>query len=855
MYVDILARGRVSRDKRIDLVKFDKNRGEFDQKLREVERSLYGDQVNLDEQLPEDVVDGLQEKIAGRQNELLENFNKAEWVRRRYQLRAATVDGVIAAGMAAGAGALMQIGTTALQHAAEAMGFANEAQPNAGNGGNVDELMEQAKANGKGVSLEEDPDGGYSLKIGDQTLIGEGDQPGINYNPDGSLNTESREALEALGLTINETVGSRPAPGGGNSFQSLEDFFNRGNAGANGLTTISGRDWSADDPVVIYDPVADGEGNIIMQVVPSGYQGNVDDLTMFLSPGKSGMTALALDVQPDGTVVIPAGSAASSLFNGDDLLGRVEVGTMQGDGIAHILAVDGPGEAVGQGINVAVPSDVTEIPTYSYSISTADGTTLDIATPDIVNQIAEQTVMHEGMPTIGLDEPNGLNFSEETVSMHTADGQTIELERASHYGGYQSITDTFNSVEKRGAGNTGTSIIDTLLERHTGAKTVGRSIEDVDAQFSQMVQNGEISQSEVVNEWLKTCTNSPESIVSFRSYMGGLTADLGNGQVTIDTEDEINSLADMISRDPVAYDNFVNDTLNMFYDRVNGGTISLSNLLENQYQYTTWDQLFGDNIFQHLGHVSTDTTNGVGIVFLDQNGETIYDQETVHSILNIPGNYRIDEIGPRLDCGGQIYVRVSALQEEVENMAATRTRRTTTTTTTNASAEDETTEPGKNNTSEVTKGDTSEDTKGDTGEGKGDTDEGKGDTSEDTYDGKTDVLVDDPYADVQPVTPDRPPEDQIGGAGSVIDDAPGNQTDVPIDTGTKPTQPSGPTGEWYDSDTSGYNPSLDPGPGTQDIVEPSIPDLETNDNPASAMPDNTPEQDAAIDDAIMDKLG
>ena len=93
-------------------------------------------------------------------------------------------------------------------------------------------------------------------------------------------------------------------------------------------------------------------------------------------------------------------------------------------------------------------------------------------------------------------------------------------------------------------------------------------------------------------------------------------------------------------------------------------------LRANPYQFTTWDQLFGDNIHQALGHVNTDATNGIGIVFRDNSGQSIYDEATVRSILHIPDNYSVDEIGPRLDCGGQIYVRVSILQEEAERMAA-----------------------------------------------------------------------------------------------------------------------------------------------------------------------------------------
>lgn len=654
LYVDILARSRVSRDQKIDLIRYDNNRAELEAALKALERDMIdenGVEVDFDAALA-DPESNLSKDIAARTQELMDKVQEANQERRKYIAKTAVVEGIIGAATGFAAGAIVQRirGALAPEEANAAGGTEQPPEPAEGVMPNGSETVE---VNGEQLTMNE--------------LI---DRVNEDYNDgDGRLSDETLAALRAAGFRYNISTTTESVQGA-TSPESVRDFFNSSNADANGLTTITGRTWQQSTPGAIYSPVANGDGDIIIQVGSGSSGVNVDDMTLSLSPGGGGGTALTFDVAPDGTVTIPADSPARSLFEGTDLrYGYAELGQHSGDGHFNVFATIGGGRVPGDDVVVNVPNDAAVLTMNSYEIVADNGESISLTPAQDYIRDASFMALHGHFPEKGTGEVSGMQFTGENTTLHTASGEEVTIDHAEHSGGYQPADDTYYAV-KRGVTYSGASIIDRMNDEHLGLNrsSGSMSIAEADGAFMRALESGDIAEGDVVEAYLDNISGSPESIVSLRALMGDLQVDLDGDGIPdlIDTQQEINDLASIISSgDAEGYDAFVNDTLGMFYDKLDGGSIEVMDLASNPYQYTTWSELLsGGDIFQRMGQGGSG--NGISLILRDSSGQSIYDETVLRRVFGLPDGYKIDYVGPRLDCGGQTVVHISPLEQVVQ---------------------------------------------------------------------------------------------------------------------------------------------------------------------------------------------
>ncbi len=652
IYSEIKARSQFSREKRIDLIKYQESDDKLalEQKLAEIEDGLF-DQ-------PEDSRRLLNEEIA----KLEDNYAAAEKLRTEYKIRQAAVNAV--AGAAAGGiiggviggiagfvnGSGLASAATAAGGAEGVLGGLSDASPTEA----VSTGVSPEALNGLGnnsAELVPDPDGGYSLVIDGKEMIGEGDNPGITFGEDGSLTNESKEMFEAAGIEIEEKVIPHTVEGAHTNV-SLTEYFNADNQVANNLVEASSRAWHSDMNGyalgTIGNSYLDGAGNIVVPVdVTEGSNLNIDDMKLFITPGDGNESlGIALDVNADGNVVIPADSPAASFFNGDGFQGGYAELVQEGaDGHMDVYSTIGDGHPGVSSVTVDNPGATYN--TYEYTI-TANDQTYEIADPGDSAAAARMEATTGIEPVKGTGEPVGTEVVAGTTSLQTTSGEAVEVEHLRHYGGYNDAYDSYFG-EKDGVYNSGESVVRSMV----GEDANGLSAQEVDRIFLEKVNSGEIAEGDIVEELLKTKGNSPESIVTTRALLGDFYMDIDGDGVAelIDTQDELNAAADILSRDPEAYDAFVNDTYDLFYSKIEGGSIRIVDYTQEQYQYTTWGELGEDNnVLQRLGLIGNNQTDGVGIVFTDKDGNSIYDENIARSLWRLPAEYDISYIGDRLNC-------------------------------------------------------------------------------------------------------------------------------------------------------------------------------------------------------------
>ena len=637
-YANIIARGRFSKEKHIDLIRYNDNRAALEKKLSEVEKQLFGENSRETvDKLLDDKSSILNSRIQESMEPFEVNFAKANKLRTKFIIRSALVDATTGAMIGYGAGAAFHFISGLMPEGGilGALGIENA---------NTDEVKDG------NIELVEDPDGGYTVQLGDETLIGEGESPGIDFDDTGALTEESKEMLENAGIQFDEETIPHTFENAKQEI-GLNEFF--ANKEANNLTEITSRSWvtdaSGNDQVLFGNTHMDGEGNIIMQVATTPNSNvDLDDMKLVLTPGNGNIdTAITLDVNPDGTVEIPAGSPAASLFDGENFQGGyAEIARETTDGHFDVYSTIGDGHPEVSSITVDNPDAVYN--TYEYTLS-VNGQDYEMTTPESITAAARMEALNGIESLKGTGEPIGYESNGEVTGLTTSNGEAIEVRHFEHHGGYSDATDSYFG-EKDGVYNSGESVIRAMV----GEEGKGLSSGEVDRIFMNKINSGEISEGTVIEEYLKTVGNSPEALVTTRAMMGGFEMDLDGDGVSelIDTQDEINIAADILSRDPEAYDNFVNDTYEMFYDKLNGGSIRFIDYTEEQYQYTTWGVLDKDtnNILQRLGNVGDRQTDGIGIVFTDKDGNSIYDEEVARKLWNLPEGYKLEYISDRLNC-------------------------------------------------------------------------------------------------------------------------------------------------------------------------------------------------------------
>lgn len=641
-YAEAIARGRFSSEKHIDLIKYKDNRGDFESKLREVERTLYGDDSNAINSLLADENSGLNQLINNKREKLNNDFNEANKLRSKFIIRSALVDATIGAAMGGAAGGIFgaikdRIGEGGI------LGILHDKEATSGSG-ETEELTGD-------VELVKDPDGGFTVKIGDHELIGEGDTKGIEFDQNGAITPDSKELLENAGIEVHENVTEHTFEHATRAI-SFKEFFNSANKDANNLTEISDRSWITDngrDMVMVGNTHMDGDGNIIMQITPTGGHDDLDvsDMKLVLTPGNGNIeTGITLDVNPDGTVEIPAGSPAASLFDGENYRGGyAEIARIGDNGHLDVYQTLGDGHPDTSVITVSNPDAVYNEYDYTFTINGEDHA---VEVPEDIASAARLEALNGFESVKGTGEPIGYETNGDITNLTTASGEAVEVEHFEHYGGYNDAVDSYFG-EKEGVYNSGASVIRQMI----GSEGEGVSSEEADRIFLDKINSGEIKEGDVVEEYLKTMGNSPEALTTTRAMMGDFKFDIdGDGTAElIDTQDEINLVSDIVSSDPEAYDNFVNDTYGMFYDKIAGGSIRFVDYTQERYDYTTWGVLGEDNnILQRLGITGDRPTNGVGIVFVDKDGNSIYDEETIRKLWHLPEGYNLEYVSDRLNC-------------------------------------------------------------------------------------------------------------------------------------------------------------------------------------------------------------
>ncbi len=636
LYANIIARGRFSSDKHIDLIKYkDNDRNTLEAMLHNAEGKMdfNVDQALADENSP------LSEAIRNQYGMLNDKFEQAKKKELEFKARSAAVDAITGAIIGGVGGAIFQT----LRDSGVAAAIGNFL-------GITSTDSEIDSLHGDRIELAEDPDGGFTVKLGNQELIGEGDAKGIDFNSDGSLTAESEEMLKSAGIEF-EAHESDPIEIA-HANVNIREFFSPENRESNNLTEITGRSWVTDsagyDQVIVGNTHMDGDGDIIMQVVPTQRSDiSMDDMKMVFTAGDGNINnAVVVDVNPDGTVEIPAGSPVASLFNGDNYQGGyAELAKIDANGNLQVYNTIGDGHP---DINtISVPnSDVTYTDGYTFTV---DGQSQEVSLPEEIAATAKLEAINGIESVRGLGETVYNEANGDATTLQTNTGEAVEVEHFEHHGGYSDIYDSYFG-EKDGVYNSGASLVRQIL----GDEANGLSSREADQLFLEKINSGEISEGDVVENYLNAIGNSPEALVTTRAMMGDFMMDLdGDGTLElIDTQDEINVAADILGgSDPESYDNFVNDTYNIFYEKIAGGNIRFVDQSQEQYQYTTWGVL-GDNnnILQRIGVVGDRPTDGVGIIFTDKDGSSIYDEDTVRKLWHLPDNYDINYVADRLDC-------------------------------------------------------------------------------------------------------------------------------------------------------------------------------------------------------------
>ena len=651
IYSEIMARGQFSREKHIDLIKYQEGQEGGDKLALEQKLAEIGEGLFIQ---PEDERRAIDKAKASLQLE--ENYAEAEKLRNSYIRRRALVDGIVGAAAGTIIGGVVgavagAIGDNIAEATPDVVARASADGIIGGAGGASVEETLNGLSEANPVELSPDPDGGYSVIIEGKELIGEGNNPGITFGEDGALTAESKEMLESAGIDVEEKVVSHTVEGAHTNV-SLAEYFSAENQEANNLVEVTSRAWHSDSygnpQAIIGNSYMDGSGNIVIPVAATqGSDLDLNGMKMFITPGDGNESlGITVDVNSDGNVVIPADSPAASLFNADGFQGGYAELVREGaNGHMDVYSTIGDGQPDVSSVSVDSPNATYN--TYEYEL-TVDDKTYEIVSPDDSAAVArmEAATGLESLKSTG--DPVGYETVAGVTGLHTVDGEAVEVEHFKHYGGYNDAYDSYFG-EKDGVYNSGESVVRHML----GDDANGLSSQEADRIFFEKVNSGEIAEGDIVEELLKTKGNSPESIVTTRALLGDFHMDLDGDGVAelIDTQDELNMAADIISRDPEAYDAFVNDTYELFYSKIEGGSIRIVDYTQEQYQYTTWGELGEDNnVLQRLGLIGHSQTDGIGIVFTDKDGNSIYDENIARSLWRLPDGYDISYIGDRLNC-------------------------------------------------------------------------------------------------------------------------------------------------------------------------------------------------------------
>lgn len=671
------ARNKVSAEKNIDLISYSKgnvSRERFllSERMTEVNKKWLQD--------PE-YKSMIQDKVLEKAKAFSENDKKIKGERGAFIARQAIVDAITGGMIGAAAGAAFTY--IKVQYAQSA----NKAEVAAAAGSTASDGVEEAAAStdevtngGNEITFSEDENGGYAVFSNGEKVIGEGDEAGIHFNPEtGQIEESDLELLRERVGDIEVNTISEKLPSA-HAVRSVEEYFNKGNteylnenaeqgfriSEVHRSEWLSNSDGSPQAIINMAQTPGEGvvnEGDIVMQVVPNGTTANVGDLQVVLTPDKE-LTdmGIVLDVADDGTVTIPAGSVAASMFSDGNFSGRyIEVVQAAGDDNFNILGTLKGSDTLSE---VGFQHEMEKI-TYVYNIGGTEITAPTDARVEFdMHNVGAESLRDSGpvnyenpLPVVTEEELTAgrTTFSPENGQVNiivngaaTSDAKEA-LSMPTRSGNFSEAYDPFFSAEKDKEALNGPNLIRALVDPNREMEAA-----EADAAFAEAIENGNLSTNTILNAYLEEVGNSPEQVVEMRAMLGDLQFDIdGDGTMElIDTEAEVNAVADILknSAEGEGYSAFVNDTFSRLFEKLNGGEIRLVKYADEPYDYTTLGYTNDANNVLHLFARKKTACDGIGLEFLDEEGNSIYDFDIARKLWKMSSSAKLQHITERLNC-------------------------------------------------------------------------------------------------------------------------------------------------------------------------------------------------------------
>lgn len=684
-YVDTIARSRCSSKNSIDLIKYKK-----DSKDRnELEAILQKAKIILDQNSEEGIGD-LERQIKESMKHYDDKNEEVEKLRRNYIIRNIAADAVIGAAIGSTAGfVISKLGEHVLMPLLQGhnpVSFIHNVSTDS-----TSPAEAAASTTSGEVTTDEKPVGGASLSAKIQALIGRkivdssapaenftlrpdgsynvdlpsGNNIRVEYDTDGSITEHAKSVLEQQGYQVHdiEQPFTLPEGEGATTPINTEAFFDPSNQDTYGLSHIEGIRYIEDNEpnpynlsqgVESYGPDA--------QVQISAGEPGLDYSNMRIVFSQTPETVgyepnnymgVEMEISPDGKVIIDENSPAKDFFDENGALKegfRYQLVRDNGDGTNTIYESEIGKSTLGDNTAIRVPNPNPEGTIHSTIITDQEGNNYNITPLNGYKQGVFQAFNGVSAEHLSSGEST-TELSGDTISMTNESGETVEIHKVIHHGGYDQTDDGFYGP-KIGQDNLGQSLARTML---TEDEMNGQSAEGIERLFLEKIERGEYSTDEVLEKYLGELAKNPESMVLRRALLDDNFYIDTNGDGVMNMQD-INEYANQLaSSSPAEYDRFVNDTIDMFMNKAAGKKIEFFNYEDpgEQYNMSTWAKNEGGDSRLYTGHILHPNEHryyGVGIRITDENGNSIY---SANAIQRFYGNVDPKHFAERTTCRGQ----------------------------------------------------------------------------------------------------------------------------------------------------------------------------------------------------------
>ncbi len=636
VFADIIARGRLSSEQNIDLIRYDKGQDELESALLNAVRKFRGEgkEANIDTYLSELG----NRKINERLNYLREEQEEAKKIEAKFKARSIAVNAISGALVGAGAGALV----SELKERGIFGAIVGAVKGEGGTEGEDVDLDKLREFKGKPVLIENDPDGGMSIGIdtdGDgaidagEFLRGEGDEAGIDLTNDEQfeeLNSElgkyrielQREAIETS--RYGETT--------------IDNYLENAN---NTVDTSGGVDWGRSATRVAFGTptatIEDGMDNYEIPVwgvngdpIPDGAkfyidldgEGPGDTLEYTIENGKAIVPADVLDTSHVGN-----GGAAS-------FIGTARVGEMDGNTmISYATAI---GKDADLSSTISASAEGTGYAFTAIDMDSGEG--LSQFAVDANNKIiSNMSEIYNGIEVDG-SERMPVTFMTKDIG-DDASGITLangeKIADFDYKGGYHPEYDSYQN--------------DAFIESKSFLGTPIKWDLDGDGQMSPA------EEATFFKQLLVRTGTDPFVLAQNASNYGLLEPDRleeiiprdqliswGISDGTIDNMTDLNVMIEHLKMPENAelYDKLVNSTINEMQSQMDGGSFSVETITDRASTYTNSSH----EIDAWRG------SNARTILYArNKDGEIIGNQGVICRTLGIQGG----KVGTLTDCGGQ----------------------------------------------------------------------------------------------------------------------------------------------------------------------------------------------------------